>query len=255
MGLFDNMPIVKAKSRREASLAEFLASQNKSNDFLSSTSNSVLNSNTVGDQRFAVPDYGFQDLSKNRIIDAPVGLSSVGEFNMNNPLEVNKPITNPVNTGFVAGTGSKPQANGNGAGVKDLYSNIDTSSLYDTSGQDTALPSVSDQFTQDNYNVPDIGLNGESGSDFNWDKTVSPNTGGLFNNLTDFSTPEATKNSLSGLSSIANVGTSIFSGVNGYMANNAKADYQNKVLGLYEKQYADTEARRAKAQANYDASN
>ena len=34
----------------------------------------------------------------------------------------------------------------------------------------------------------------------------------------------------------------------------AQADYQNRIASLYEKQYADTEARRANAQANYDAS-
>ena len=73
-------------------------------------------------------------------------------------------------------------------------------------------------------------------------------------NFTDFSSKDAAKNSLGNISTGVNVGSSLFNAYSTYQSNKAKADYQNRIAGLYEKQYADTEARRARAQANYDAS-
>ena len=73
-------------------------------------------------------------------------------------------------------------------------------------------------------------------------------------NFTDFSSMDATKNSLGNISTGVNVGTGLFNAYSSYQSQKAQAAYQNKIAGLYEKQYADTEARRAKAQANYDAS-
>ena len=79
-------------------------------------------------------------------------------------------------------------------------------------------------------------------------------TNSLWDNFTDFSSKDAAKNSLGNIATGVNVGSSLFNAYSTYQSNKAKADYQNRIAGLYEKQYADTEARRAQAQANYDAS-
>ena len=76
----------------------------------------------------------------------------------------------------------------------------------------------------------------------------------FMDNFTDFSSMDAAKNSLGNISTGVNVGSSLFNAYSTYQSNKAKADYQNRIAGLYEKQYNDTEARRANAQANYDAS-
>jgi hypothetical protein len=183
-------------------------------------------------------------------------ISSVGQFNRDNPMEV---TSSPVKTDSVAktpaGSGNSSNNNTVPTSIKDLYSNIDTSSLPTKSSNAQETPYISEQFKHDNYNVPDdIDGNEAIRPSLDFDKIANSNKNGLFNNLTDFSTPDATKNSLSGLSSIANVGSSLFGAYSTYEANKAKADYQNRIANLYEKQYNDTEARRARAQANYDAS-
>ena len=76
----------------------------------------------------------------------------------------------------------------------------------------------------------------------------------FMDNFTDFSSMDATKNSLGNIATGVNVGTGLFNAYSSYQSQKAQADYQNRIAGLYEKQYADTEARRAQAQANYDAS-
>ena len=76
----------------------------------------------------------------------------------------------------------------------------------------------------------------------------------FMDNFTDFSSMDATKNSLGNIATGVNVGSSLFGAYTAYQSQKAQADYQNRIAGLYEKQYADTEARRANAQANYDAS-
>jgi hypothetical protein len=77
---------------------------------------------------------------------------------------------------------------------------------------------------------------------------------GLWDSVSDFSSKDATKNSLGNISTGVNVGSNLFDAYTKYQTQKAQADYQNRIAGLYEKQYADTEARRANAQANYDAS-
>ena len=77
---------------------------------------------------------------------------------------------------------------------------------------------------------------------------------GLWDSVSDFSSKDAAKNSLGNISTGVNVGTGLFDSYTKYQSQKAQADYQNRIAGLYEKQYADTEARRAQAQANYDAS-
>lgn len=76
----------------------------------------------------------------------------------------------------------------------------------------------------------------------------------FMDNFTDFSSKDATKNSLGNIATGVNVAGGLFDAYTKYQAQKAQADYQNKIASLYEKQYADTEARRARAQANYDAS-
>lgn len=76
----------------------------------------------------------------------------------------------------------------------------------------------------------------------------------FMDNFTDFSSKDAAKNSLGNIATGVNVAGGLFDAYNKYQTQKAQADYQNRIAGLYEKQYADTEARRANAQANYDAS-
>ena len=121
MGLWDNIPIVKAKANSKSSLASYLDSKNASKEFLSSTANSVLQNNTVGDQRFALPDYGYPDLSKNRIIEAPVSSA---------PLDTTEPFN-----GSVASTGAGNLSNGlwnNGVGAQNPLSVGFTPTQVDT---------------------------------------------------------------------------------------------------------------------------
>lgn len=76
----------------------------------------------------------------------------------------------------------------------------------------------------------------------------------FMDNFTDFSSKDAAKNSLGNIATGVNVASGLFDGYTKYQTQKAQADYQNRIASLYEKQYADTEARRARAQANYDAS-
>ena len=77
---------------------------------------------------------------------------------------------------------------------------------------------------------------------------------GLWDSVSDFSSKDAAKNSLGNIATGVNVAGGLFDAYNKYQIQKAQADYQNRIASLYEKQYADTEARRANAQANYDAS-
>jgi hypothetical protein len=76
----------------------------------------------------------------------------------------------------------------------------------------------------------------------------------FMDNFTDFSSKDAAKNSLGNIATGVNVAGGLFDAYTKYQTQKAQADYQNRIAGLYEKQYADTEARRANAQANYNAS-
>ena len=112
--------------------------------------------------------------------------------------------------------------------------------------------SMSDAYNKASFDAdPSTGLYSQ-GTSMNGNAASSPYS--FMDNFTDFSSKDAAKNSLGNISTGVNVGSSLFNAYSTYQSNKAKADYQNKIAGLYEKQYADTEARRAKAQANYDAS-
>ena len=273
MGLWDNIPIVKAKADRSSSLASYLDSKNASDKFLSSTSNSVLNNNTVGDQRFALPDYGYPDLSKNRIVEAPVSsaplnstvpLVGVGQFNRDNPLSV---TSSPVNidsaSKTVIGEGKTPtepstpspikyasyQAS-NANGVPPVENTTNSNPMQEaTNPMDM---NMSDAYNKASFDAdPRTGLYSQ-GTSMNGNAASTPSS--FMDNFTDFSSKDATKNSLGNISTGVNVASGLFDSYTKYQSQKAQADYQNRIAGLYEKQYADTEARRAKAQANYDAS-
>ena len=112
--------------------------------------------------------------------------------------------------------------------------------------------SMSDAYNKASFDAdPSTGLYSQ-GTSMNGNAASSPYS--FMDNFTDFSSKDAAKNSLGNISTGVNVGSSLFNAYSTYQSNKAKADYQNKIAGLYEKQYADTEARRANAQANYDAS-
>ena len=112
--------------------------------------------------------------------------------------------------------------------------------------------SMSDAYNKSSFDAdPRTGLYSQ-GTSMNGSTTSTPTS--FMDNFTDFSSKDAAKNSLGNISTGVNVGSSLFNAYSTYQSNKAKADYQNRIAGLYEKQYADTEARRANAQANYDAS-
>ena len=113
-----------------------------------------------------------------------------------------------------------------------------------TNPMDMSMPASAGQY---NVSDPTSGLAANS-----FGGTSTPYS--FMDNFTDFSSMDATKNSLGNIATGVNVGTGLFNAYSSYQSQKAQADYQNKIAGLYEKQYADTEARRAQAQANYDAS-
>lgn len=111
---------------------------------------------------------------------------------------------------------------------------------------------MSDAYNKASFDAdPRTGLYSQ-GTSMNGNTASTPYS--FMDNFTDFSNADAAKNSLANISTGVNVGSSLFNAYSNYQSNKAKADYQNRIAGLYEKQYADTEARRAQAQANYDAS-
>ena len=111
---------------------------------------------------------------------------------------------------------------------------------------------MSDAYNKASFDAdPRTGLYSQ-GTSMNGNVASTPSS--FMDSFTDFSSKDATKNSLGNISTGVNIGSSLFGAYTAYQAQKAQADYQNKIAGLYEKQYADTEARRAKAQANYDAS-
>ena len=289
MGLWDNIPIVKAKANRNSSLASYLDSKNASDKFLSSTANSVLQNNTVGEQRFALPDYGYPDLSKNRIIETPVstdiqinpadmnGFQSTvtGSGNISNGLWNNGVgAQNPLSVGFTPTQVDSVAKAPIGAGNTPRQSSTPSPMLYasnqasNSNGAPTVASTTASNPTQEATNPMDMSMSDaynkasfdadpstglySQGTSMNGSAASTPYS--FMDNFTDFSSKDATKNSLGNIATGINVADGLFNAYTKYQAQKAQADYQNRIAGLYEKQYADTEARRAKAQANYDAS-
>lgn len=260
MGLWDNIPIVKAKANRNSSLASYLDSKNASNEFLSSTANSVLQNNTVGDQRFALPDYGYPDLSKNRIIEAPVS-NGVGAQNplsvTSSPVNIDTATKAPIGAGNTQTQSSTPSPiiNASNKSVNTSGIPVIENTTNNNPMQEATNPmdmSMSDAYNKASFDAdPSTGLYSQ-GTSMNGNTVSKPSS--FMDSFTDFSSKDATKNSLGNISTGVNVGTDLFNAYSTYQSNKAKADYQNRIAGLYEKQYNDTEARRAQAQANYDAS-
>ena len=111
---------------------------------------------------------------------------------------------------------------------------------------------MSDAYNKASFDAdPRTGLYSQ-GTSMNGSAASTPYS--FMDNFTDFSSKDATKNSLGNIATGVNVAGGLFDAYTKYQTQKAQADYQNRIAGLYEKQYADTEARRAQAQANYDAS-
>ena len=111
---------------------------------------------------------------------------------------------------------------------------------------------MSDAYNKASFDAdPRTGLYSQ-GTSMNGNATSTPYS--FMDNFTDFSSKDAAKNSLGNISTGVNVASDLLGGYTKYATQKAQADYQNRIAGLYEKQYADTEAKRAQAQANYDAS-
>lgn len=157
-----------------------------------------------------------------------------------------------------------------GAGNTPTQSSTPSPTLYASNqasnfnGAPTVANATMSNPTQEMTNPMDMSMPVEMPSGYN----VSDPTSGLaanafgsasspysfMDNFTDFSSKDAAKNSLGNIATGINIGSSLFGAYTAYQAQKAQADYQNRIASLYEKQYADNEARRARAQANYDAS-
>jgi hypothetical protein len=112
--------------------------------------------------------------------------------------------------------------------------------------------SMSDAYNKASFDAdPRTGLYSQ-GTSMNGSVASTPYS--FMDNFTDFSSKDAAKNSLGNIATGVNVAGGLFDAYNKYQTQKAQADYQNRIASLYEKQYNDTEARRANAQANYDAS-
>ena len=195
-----------------------------------------------------------------------------GAGNLSNGLWNNSiGVQNPLSVGYtptqVDSVAKAPIGLGSSSSVK---SSVPSPTLYasnqasNANGAPTVQNATFQSPTNEMTNPMDMSMPVQMPSGYN----VSDPTSGLaanavggastpysfMDNFTDFSSMDATKNSLGNIATGINVADGLFNAYTKYQAQKAQADYQNRIAGLYEKQYADTEARRAKAQANYDAS-
>ena len=206
---------------------------------------------------------GGQSLVKNNSFVGNKSLYQQPFVNETNPLSVTEfPISSPTNIGAPAGSGTSVKQKSPSLAMSQAPSQTTPLETQPTmNGQQMPLSGQPQQ-------PLDIGLNQDSnmyGTDFNnglaknsfggvGDSEPNSLFGSLSKNMFDFSTPEATKNSLGNLATATNVGSSLFDAYSKYKMADAQADYQNRVASLYENKYNDDKARLAKAQANYDAS-
>lgn len=198
-------------------------------------------------------------------------LASTGAGNLSNGLWNNSVgAQNPLSVGFTPTQVDSVAKAPIGAGNTPTQPSTPSPTLYASNqasnfnGAPTVANATMSNPTQEATNPMDMSMPVEMPSGYN----VSDPTSGLAANsfggastphsfmdsFTDFSSKDATKNSLGNIATGVNVAGGLFDAYTKYQTQKAQADYQNRIAGLYEKQYADTEARRAKAQANYDAS-
>ena len=198
-------------------------------------------------------------------------LASTGAGNLSNGLWNNGVgVQNPLSVGYTPTQVDTVAKAPIGVGNTPTQSSTPSPMLYASNqaknfnGAPTVANATMSNPTQEATNPMDMSMPVEMPSGYN----VSDPTSGLaansfggtstpysfMDNFTDFSSMDATKNSLGNIATGVNVAGGLFDAYTKYQTQKAQADYQNRIAGLYEKQYADTEARRARAQANYDAS-
>ena len=199
-------------------------------------------------------------------------LASTGAGDFSNGLYNNNrmSVQNPLSVGFTPTQVDSVAKAPIGAGNTPRQSSTPSPTLYASNqasnfnGAPTVANATTSNPIQEATNPMDMSMPVEMPSGYN----VSDPTSGLaansfggasspysfMDNFTDFSSADAAKNSLGNIATGVNVAGGLFDAYTKYQTQKAQADYQNRIAGLYEKQYADTEARRAQAQANYDAS-
>ena len=198
-------------------------------------------------------------------------LASTGAGNLSNGLWNNGVgVQNPLSVGYTPTQVDTVAKAPIGVGNTPTQSSTPSPMLYASNqaknfnGAPTVANATMSNPTHEATNPMDMSMPVEMPSGYN----VSDPTSGLaansfggtstpysfMDNFTDFSSMDATKNSLGNIATGVNVAGGLFDAYTKYQSQKAQADYQNRIAGLYEKQYADTEARRAQAQANYDAS-
>lgn len=177
---------------------------------------------------------GYTPTQVDAVAKAPIGTSSASSA---------KPST-PAPTLYA----SNQASNTNGAPT---VTNATTSNPIQEATNPMDM-SMYDAYNKASFDAdPSTGLYSQ-GTSMNGSTTSTPYS--FMDNFTDFSSMDATKNSLGNIATGVNVFGGLFDAYTKYQTQKAQADYQNRIARLYEKQYADTEVRRANAQANYDAS-
>lgn len=203
-------------------------------------------------------------------------LASTGAGNFSNGLHDNNRmfVQNPLSVGFTPTQVDAVAKAPIGAGNTPTQSSTPAPTLYasNQAGNANGAPTIGNATTsspiQEATNPMDISMSDaynkasfdadprtglySQGTSMNGLTTSTPYS--FMDNFTDFSSKDAAKNSLGNISTGVNVAGGLLDAYTKYQTQKAQAGYQNKIAGLYEKQYADTEARRANAQANYDAS-
>ena len=173
------------------------------------------------------------------------------------PTQVDTVAKAPIGTGNAPAQSSTPAPTLYASNQASNFNGAPTVANATTSNptQEATNPmdmSMSDAYNKASFDAdPRTGLYSQ-GTSMNGNVASTPYS--FMDNFTDFSSKDATKNSLGNIAAGVNVAGGLFDAYTKYQTQKAQADYQNRIAGLYEKQYADTEARRANAQANYDAS-
>ena len=279
MGLYDNVPSnfkngnIKSNTNMDLKVPEWLAKTNAYKLVTGREMKDGLPSDYISTKELTPfsEDGLFMRGNSNTI--TPTVSNNLYGFNNNGVLGVN-PAQNPLSvtsspvnidtaTKAPIGTGNAPTqsstpspmlyasnqaSNGNGAPT---VANTTTSNPTQEATNPMDM-SMSDAYNKSSFDAnPSTGLYSQ-GTSMNGNATSTPYS--FMDNFTDFSSKDAAKNSLGNIATGVNVAGGLFDAYTKYQTQKAQADYQNRIAGLYEKQYADTEARRANAQANYDAS-
>ena len=279
MGLYDNVPSnfkngnIKSNTNMDLKVPEWLAKTNAYKLVTGREMKDGLPSDYISTKELTPfsEDSLFMRGNSNTI--TPTVNNNLYGFNNNDVLGVN-PAQNPLSvtsspvnidtaTKAPIGAGNTPKQSSTPSPIINASNkSVNTSGIPVIENTTNSNPmqeatnpidmSMSDAYNKASFDADPITGLYSQGTSMNGNAASTPYS--FMDNFTDFSSKDAAKNSLGNISTGINVASGLFDGYTKYATQKAQADYQNRIAGLYEKQYADTEARRARAQANYDAS-